>query len=156
MLQPGDIVVVKSNTFIGRTIRKITNSWASHVAVYIGEGFVFEARPGGARTVSLLNYSGPGYAYRSFRLNVTPQQREKFICALIQRTGEGYDYGQIISLAAKRLFNVDLKADNKRLAICSELVYKAAQEAGISVPPIAGGYITPGDFLTWDIATEIK
>lgn len=155
VLEVGDIIVVHSNTLIGRIIRWVTQSWASHVAVYIGEGFVFEARPGGARTVPLANYVGGTWTFRSYRLNVDKAAKDKFIYQLIQKTGVGYDYGQILSIAIHRLFDLELKAQNRRLAICSEIVYQSAKEAGIPVPPIPQAYITPNDFLNWDIATPV-
>lgn len=155
MLQPGDIVIVRSGTLIGRIIRSVTNSWASHVAVYIGDGFVFEARPGGARAVPLILYQGRKLQYRVFRLLVSTEKKERFINQLIQKAGRGYDYGQILSIAIKQLFNIDLKAQNKRLAICSELVYESAAEAGIPVPEISQKYIVPGDFLNWKLLSEV-
>lgn len=155
MLQPGDIVVVKSNTVIGRIIRWTTNSWASHVAVYIGSGYVFEARPGGARAVHISAYEGSKWEYRVFRMMVPNERKNMFINALIQKKDRGYDYGQILSIAINRLFHVDLKAQNRQLAICSELVYEAAQEAGIQVPDVSQKYIVPGDFLKWRILSEV-
>lgn len=155
MLEPGDIVIVRSNTVIGKIIRWITNSWASHVAVYIGTGYVFEARPGGARAVHISAYEGSKWEYRVFRMLVPRERREMFINALIQKKDRGYDYGQILSIAINRLFKIDLKAQNKRLAICSELVYEAAKEAGIKVPDVDQKYIVPGDFLKWRILSEV-
>lgn len=154
-LQVGDIIVVKSNTVIGRIIRKITNSWASHVAVYIGNGYIFEARPGGARAVHISTYEGSKWNYRVFRILVPRTQREKFVNCLIQKRNRGYDYGQILSIACQRLFGWNLKAQNKQLSICSEIIYEAAQEAGISVPPISRSYIVPGDFLKWRLLSEV-
>lgn len=155
MLQSGDIIIVRSNTIIGRIIRKITHSWASHVAVYIGNGFVFEARPGGARAVHISQYEGDKWEYRVFRMLVSSAQREKFINCLIQKKDRGYDYGQIISIAVHRLFGWDLKAQNKRLAICSEIIYESAKEVGIPVPEIKQAYIIPNDFLNWRLLAEV-
>lgn len=152
-LQSGDIIIVHSNTIVGRIIRRITNSWASHIAVYIGNDSVFEARPGGARAVSIHNYDGK---YRVFRMNVDASTISKFVEKLELKQNRGYDYGQIFSIAVKDLFHIKIKAQNKRLTICSEIVYEAAQEAGIPVPPVSQAYITPGDFLNWSILEEIK
>lgn len=153
--KPGDIIVVKSRTMIGRIIRSVTGSWASHVAVYIGDGLVFEARPGGAKAVPLSSYEGDTWEYKVFRLLISKEQKEVFIHKLIQKSGYGYDYGQILSILIKQLFSVNLKAQNRRLAICSELIYEAAKEAGIEVPPIKQAYIVPGDFLKWRIVSEV-
>lgn len=152
-VQSGDIIIVHSQTIVGRIIRWITNSWASHIAVYIGNGLVFEARPGGAKAVSLANYNGQ---YRAFRLNVDSDKISKFVERLELKQNQGYDYGQIFSIALEDLFQIKIKAQNKRLTICSEIVYEAAQEAGIPVPPVSQAYITPGDFLNWNILTEIN
>jgi len=153
MLQIGDIIVVHSETLIGRIIRRITNSWASHIAVYIGNDQVFEARPGGARAVSIHKYDGK---YRAFRMNVDAALISKFVENLELKQNRGYDYGQIFSIALSDLFRIKIKAQNKRLTICSEIVYEAAKEAGIPVPPVSQAYVTPGDFLTWNILTEIN
>lgn len=153
MLQSGDIILVHSQTIIGKVIRWITNSWASHIAVYIGNSLVFEARPGGARAVPLSNYNG---RYRIFRLNTEPEKISKFVENLELKQNRGYDYGQIFSIAVEQLFHITIKAQNKRLTICSEIVYESAQEAGIPVPPVPQAYITPGDFLNWTILSEVK
>jgi hypothetical protein len=152
-VQTGDIIIVHSQTIVGKLIQLVTNSWASHIAVYIGNGLVFEARPGGARAVSLMNYNGQ---YRVFRLNVGSEKISKFVEQLELKQNRGYDYGQIFSIALDQLFRITIKAQNKRLTICSEIVYEAAQEAGIPVPPVSQAYITPGDFLNWNILTEIQ
>lgn len=155
MFLPGDIIVVKSRTLIGKVIRWTTKSWASHVAVYIGDGYVFEARPGGARTVPLTNYEGKKWDYKIYRLEAPKRLIEKFINALIQKTGRGYDYGQIASIAVERLCGLKIKAQNKQLAICSEIIYESAKEVGIQVPEITQAYITPGDFESWKILRKV-
>jgi hypothetical protein len=151
-VQIGDIIIVHSQTIVGKLIRWVTNSWASHIAVYIGNGLVFEARPGGAKAVPLTNYNGQ---YRVFRLNVDLAEISKFVENLELKQNKGYDYGQIFSIAFEDLFHIKIKAQNKRLTICSEIVYESAQEAGIPVPPVSQAYITPGDFFSWNILTEV-
>lgn len=155
MFLPGDIVIVRSQTLIGKTIRWITKSWASHVAVYIGDGFVFEARPGGAKAVSITAYEGKGYEIHVYRPNLPKWMIDKFVNNLVQKAGRGYDYGQIFSIALERLTGWKIKAENRRLAICSEIIYEAAKEVGIKVPEITQAYITPGDFEKWPILTKV-
>ena len=155
-MKSGDIIIVHSNTIAGRIIRWVTNSWASHIAVYIGDGFVFEARPGGAKAVPLSNYEGKNWRYKVYRLQIDDELMFKFMFALMQKQCVGYDYGQIISILLFRLLHIDLRAQNRRLAICSEIIYQAAQEVGIPVPPVTQAYITPGDFLTWSIAKPVQ
>ena len=153
MLQTGDIIIVHSQTLIGRIIRYITNSWASHIAVYLGNGLVFEARPGGAKSVPLFDYNG---SFKAYRMNISSEILSAFLESLEAKQDWGYDYGQIFSIAIKELFHIRIKAQNKRLTICSEVIYESAQEVGIPVPPISQEYITPGDFLNWNILTEVK
>jgi uncharacterized protein YycO len=155
MLLPGDIIVVKSQTVVGKCIRHISKSWASHVAVYVGDGYVFEARPGGAKRVPLANYEGKKWEYRIYRPQIPKWQLEKFLAILQAKHGRGYDYGQIFSIAAKYLFNIEIKAQSKRLAICSEIIYEAAKEAGIRVPKIKQAYVTPGDFEKCKILVKV-
>lgn len=151
-MQPGDVIVVRSKTIVGRIIRWATHSWASHVAVYIGDGLVFEARPLGARAVPLSRYQ----EYRIYRPQIAPDTLRIFLAALARKEGRGYDYGQIVSIAVDRLFGIKLKAQNRRLAICSEIIYEAAKEAGIDLPRVNQAYITPGDFENWPIFKRVE
>jgi hypothetical protein len=109
--------------------------------------------PGGATSVSIHKYDG---CYKAYRLDVDPSLISKFVENLELKQNRGYDYGQIFSIAMEDLFHIKIKAQNKRLTICSEIVYEAAQEAGIPVPPVSQAYITPGDFLNWTILIEVK
>lgn len=122
--------------------------------MYIGDGYVFEAKPGGAGAKAFAAYKDT--EYKIFRLRISDAERHKFVCAVVQQNGEGYDYGQILSIAVQRLFGFDMKADNGRLAICSELIYRAAQAANIPVPSIPERLAIPGDFLNWPIAFQIQ
>ena len=155
MLEYGDIIVVKSPTIIGKIIRWVTQSWASHVCVYIANGWVFEARPGGSKAIEFSHYQKKGYEIHIYRFIAPDITINNFVKILLTKKNMAYDYGQVFGLLIWSLFKINIKAQNHKLAICSEIVFDAANEAGLPLPHISKELITPGDYERWPFLKRI-
>lgn len=105
--------------------------------------------------VPIRLYEGAGHEIHLYRSDLPGWMIEKFIRCLMTKIGRGYDYGQIFSIGLERITGWKIKAQNKQLAICSEIIYESAKEAGIKVPEISQAYITPGDFENWSILRKV-
>jgi hypothetical protein len=153
-LQLGDLIIVQSQTPVGRLIRWATRSWASHVAVYIGEGLVFEAKPSRAGYVQLSKYTKSAqHKWRVYRLRECHEKRLLFVTKLLRKEGRQYDFLQIGYLFVVSLLglrgHLSTKTRHNR-SICSEVVFEALAEAGIKWPQWKQSNAVPGDFEKWD------
>lgn len=154
----GDIVLVRSPRLIGRLIRFFTRGWASHVAVYAGNGLVFEGRPGGAGLTPLHTYNRPGYAIRVMRLKTTSARSARFSEHAQRYVGREYDFVQLIWMAIVFLFRVQRRfnpPDRRKRLICSELVFQALLDAQLPTPDVKICNSTPKDFERWNFVERI-
>lgn len=157
-LKIGDIIIVQSDTVVGRTIRWVTRSWASHVAVYIGDGLVFEAKPSRSGYVSLSKYQSWPYKYRVYRLKTEWENVAMFVERLLTKEGRKYDFWQIGYLLILSLFGLRNRVfvkTSKNRSICSEVIFEALAEAGIKWPKWKQPNVVPGDFESWELLERI-
>jgi uncharacterized protein YycO len=158
MWETGDIIVIQSQTWIGRLIRWITQSWASHVAVFVGDGLLFEARPSRAGYVSIMRYATLSYFWRVYRLKTTQEKKDQFVKCLVRKEGRKYDFLQIIYLFILSLLGlrrlVSIKTSHNR-SICSEVIFEALNEAGIEWKDWKQSNLVPGDFEKWHLLERI-
>lgn len=137
--------------FMAKVVQYGTDSAVNHAGVYVGNGKVVEAQPGGARYADLSLYQGDGTIWAEGLF--LPYEDAGWLVAdeAVRMIGTPYGYKDILAIALaqprfERLFGVDL-IDNfvdwedqpwwvKRLArkdrlICSQLVDEAYRLAGI-------------------------
>lgn len=158
MWEVGDIVVVRSKSLVGRVIRFITKSWASHVAVFVGDGMLFEAKPSRSGYVPVLNYATPTHDWRIYRLRVPEVQKQRFVACLVKKNNRRYDFLQIGYLAVISLLGLRKKVSIKTGAnrsICSEVIFEALQEAGVEWKEWKQSNVVPGDFERWHLLERI-
>ena len=166
--QPGDIAVcwVPSRAAplirLGQLLNGDGHSRHVHAFVYIGEGFLVEAAPGGARQVQLSDtgYTDIVWSYPRF----TPDEatRDRIVRAAHNCVGTPYSALDYQALAAHRLHVPDLRVwpekepsphrvtlreyiDSSRHMICSQLADRCAWEAGeyLFTDGRWPGYVTP-------------
>lgn len=154
----GDVILVRSNSVVGWFIRKITRSWCNHVAVEVEDGNVVEALPSGVKMSPLSKYDDiERFSFRAYRLRVDESLRTKFADAAKRSVGKRYDFKQLGSIFLHKIFKFwrpDLSTSG--LAICSEVVYEAAEQAGISLPKVPKKYFSPADLVEWALLDRIK
>jgi hypothetical protein len=153
-LQPGDIGLASISGDVGALIRvgQFLNgsgfSRYEHAFVYIGDGLIVEAEPGGARCVP-LHY---GDAYWC-RFTPTAAQRAAIVMAArgYAQARVPYGFADYAALAARRL-HVPVPGLRQRIEsagsmICSQLADRCYQDAGYQICNDGrwAGYVTPGD-----------
>lgn len=123
-LEPCDIIFVKrmdNSTWFARMahkiIRWVTKSPYFHVAyVMNSNGVVFEAN--GFRQAGFANLSDYD-EYDVKRLDFSLEDRKEILKQIISTQGSRYDYGEIISLFARKKLGINVYYDNPKYFICS-------------------------------------
>lgn len=129
--QPGDIILTKIKGLTGAAVwlMQLINGDASrwtHVAMYVGDGMLFEAQPAGAQIVPASVYEGR--PVRVIRRVLTDGQRLRAVALAQELDGAPYNWSTYFYLAAYRLrlplstkFFKPRAANPKRM-ICSQAV----------------------------------
>lgn len=149
--RPGDFGVVATHGFVAWVIRKLTKSSVNHAFVYVGDGQIVEAQPGGARLSPATDYQSAVWSH--FPLSQVEQER--IVQAAKACIGVPYSFLDIVALCisilceqktprfiAKRLSRPD------RL-ICSQLVDQCYLSAGLHLfqDGKLPSEVTPADLL---------
>ncbi|MER7922150.1 hypothetical protein ABTY96_03265 [Streptomyces sp. NPDC096057] len=153
--QPGDFALTKIDGVTGRFIA--AGQWlvgdaspVQHALIYVGNGMIVQAMPGGAELIPLEEANEP-YVWSTGRIPLTAAERVQIVGAARGLVGTPYsflDYGSI-ALAHYRIRPAwvrDFVADSGHL-ICSQLVDEAYLRAGVHLfdDGRLPGDVTPGD-----------
>jgi len=157
--EPGDFEVVPMGGQGGKLIQIaqiISNTGRSnyeHARLYLGDGLIVEAQPGGARIVPMsINDGG---LWSTGIIALSDEERSKIIAAgyEIGQAHTGYSAADYFALAAYK-YKVGLLVPGLKWyvgwsgrLICSQLVDKCYQAAGVQLfnDKRWNGYVTPGD-----------
>jgi len=155
-------VAATGNQLVSRLIRWDTSSPVNHAFVYIGDGMIVEARPGGAAVALASNYSNVTWSTGVIQLSI--QQRGAIKTAALADRGVGYGYLDIAAIAFVQKRWHDGKFDpggrfsrwcerrisNMHYLICSQLVDQCYQAAGVHLftDGRPAGLVSPGDLYT--------
>jgi cell wall-associated NlpC family hydrolase len=138
-LQPGDIIFFQGTHFISRGIRAFTNSKWSHVALYVGNGYVIEATAAGVEKNKL-----DPLTKRASRIAVgrIPDLKVEDMTRMIDKAysliGEKYDVWQLLTFGIYFAFRKIgiiwpfLIGDKAGEVVCSALVATCAAVIPIS------------------------
>jgi len=153
--QPGDFALTKIAGITGRFIsagQYLVGDGApvQHAYVYVGDGLIVQAMPGGAELIPLEDANEP-VVWSTGKIPLTAAQRRAIVNEAINLVGTPYsflDYGSI-ALAHYRIRPAwvrDFVASTDHL-ICSQLVVEAYRRAGVELfgPAHLAGDYTPGD-----------
>lgn len=158
---PGDFAVTSIKGDVGFLIS--VGEWLNgsrfghwdHAFVYVGDGLIVEAEPGGARLAGVDEYAGRPIAWSTGKVELTDDQRTAVVAAAKGFVGVPYSAADYFALAlwhfrlripwAKRVMN------SRASMICSELVGFAYESAGV---PLLSGR-EPGDITPADLAQII-
>lgn len=149
MPQPGDYLTTATGGWFGGAIRWITHSKVNHAAVYIGNGYIVEAEPKGARVGHVSEYPEPVWS----NIDLTNPQRYVIVAAAQRFVGTPYNFLDIAAQAVVRLFRwhapqwaLDRVSRTDRLQ-CAQLVDECYMEAGVHLFPDGRpeGMISPED-----------
>jgi uncharacterized protein YycO len=154
-LLPGDFFVTKMNGDVGLliSIGEYLNGdgftqW-DHAGIYVGDGHIVEAQPGGAILSPADRYAGHSETLWSTG-RITPSQEQRTAIAAAARgyVGVGYSEAEYWALAAHRLHvptpGLHEYITHTHRMICSQLVAQSWKDGGFDLfPGEWPGYITP-------------
>lgn len=161
--RPGDFAVVRISGGVGRLIR--IGQWLNgdgyadyeHAFIFIGNGEIVEAEPGGARRALLSEYDGRPIEWSTGQIALTDEQRAAVCAAANDLLGTPYSLFDYLSLALLRFHVrptwVRRYVSDSRHMICSELVDFCYLQAGVHL--FTDGRI-PGDVTPADLANLLR
>jgi len=147
-LMPGDVILirtVKDNPFmalIGWLIRKISNSWSNHSALYMGSGKheMIEALINGVKKTKFEKYMNEKTQLRIYRnTTLTVMQLGLLKAAAYGRVGRRY------SLSDLKDFIIDDGKNDTEQNFCSELIVESYNCTGIKSSAKPSTKSAPGD-----------
>lgn len=154
-IRPGDVLLIRGDTWIDKIIRIITGSPYTHVAGVVNSDEAIEILP--FKTVrfrKLSSYTGRTdvYAYS----DLTDEQRKKIVEQVINKVGTKYDYKLIFWEASRYLLHWKwpYQAGNN-CCLCSTLWAEAYRKAGVDLCPDIL-YPSPGDLGNSAILQKIE
>lgn len=154
--QPGDFALTRIPGRVGALVR--IGQWlngddapVTHAWVYVGDGYVVEAMPGGAILTPLdVATSMPPVVWSTGRFDLTAGQRTAIVDEAYALIDTPYSFLDYLSMALAR-FHVrpewlrDYVASTGHM-ICSQLVAECYLQAGVDLAPgNISGDVTPGD-----------
>jgi len=145
----GDYGVVKTNGFFGKLIRLGTMSRWNHAFIYIGDGQIVEATPGGVIISPVSKY--PLIAWNQHE-PLSDGTREVIKANAIALVGKAYSF-LTIALLAFRILGVKALSNSKVMGymaqkegyICSELVEECYDKANYVLLNKFDYLVVPGD-----------
>lgn len=169
-LEPGDIIISTTNQIISKAIKIATDSEISHSAVYVGDGNVIEAVSDGVLLRSLntaLSDASLAVAYR--HIHITPEKSQRMLNYLTAMKDQKrkYDFWGIVKIAPHQVMNTYIKklpesvqeklknnigsiklgTDPNNEFYCSELVFDALKDAGLSISNVEATFKSPEDIV---------
>ncbi|MFD9205942.1 hypothetical protein ACFVZM_06640 [Streptomyces sioyaensis] len=158
---PGDFALTKIRGIAGAAISAgqfLIGDGApvQHAMVYVGDGLIVQAMPGGAECIRLEDAS-PVVAWSTGKFEMTDWQRDGIVFAARALVGTPYSFLDFGSLALER-FHIRSQwvrdyVQSTGHMICSQLVDEAYRRAGVSL--FADGR-TPGDVTPGDLYRLIE
>lgn len=147
MIEPGDILLVRGNSFWERIIEWGTSSPYSHAAMQIpwqhGCELIESKEFRGIRVVPRYLYARADW----FRVGCTEKQRKRAWAAALSRLGDPYGWAEVAHDWNRPLAGLALaKRTHLRAVDCSMLVVWAYRQAGVNLTNRP--YPTPAD-LAW-------
>ena len=130
-----DLILVRTNTFIGKKIREITNSYYNHVGMFIDDENIIESKNGVGVIITpfkkfkeLKAKNKIDFAIYRFKQPLKLNELKMVGEYLRSQVGKKYDIMQFLSLLIFFIFHVDRNVnpiDIENAFICSELIGKA-------------------------------
>jgi len=162
-----NIILVKSNNFIGKQIRKITDSKYNHIGIFIKENKIIESSfTKGVIITSFDKYKEQAknnkLSFDIYKFKKPILEKEWSIARdyLLKQVGNKYDIMQVISLFIFFMLHINRKnvepIDIEKAFICSELIGKACDKINIKfTEEVDLDNLTPKDIETSDIIEKI-
>lgn len=159
MALPGDFGLVSIKGGVGFLIR--IGQWLNgdgfrnyeHAFVYVGDGKIVEAEPGGARISDLAEYDGRAILWSTGLIPLTDEQRSLIVQSALAQEGTPYSFLDYLAIALYRLGikhpGVAKRVEDSKHLICSQLVALDYEHAGIPVTDFPPYLVTPGKLTNY-------
>lgn len=148
-MEAGDIILVKSDTFISKAISKIQGSEYTHVVMAVDKERVIEAdRFILSRIVKFTPKQGQTYKVLTPKNPLTDEQKKILKERAQQLVGKSYDWIGIIKLFVQLVFKLNASKiiSDTNSFWCSELVDFVYQQLNIDlVPHVSSNVVSPTD-----------
>ncbi|MDF2534079.1 MAG: Permuted papain-like amidase enzyme YaeF/YiiX, family [Bacillales bacterium] len=134
MPKQGDIVFFKSNgNLLGRLISFFSRAKYEivHVAIYVERDITIETNLSKRVNYATISEYKAECVIKSYK-DITDEQREIILEYCKNRFGEPYDLVQIFELFLE-YFGIDFPYKERKMKICSTLVWNAYDHAGIKL-----------------------
>lgn len=160
-LKVGSIVFVAHHRWLSWLIRVFLGFKFSHVAYYLGMGYVLESDAGGVQLNNISNYLDGDVFYGEVVDNPLPADSVSLMSrAMLQHLEDKYDYTLLAGSALAQLSLVSQRSWLQRLVnrsdswICSELIAEGFRAAGVKLPKQPAA-MTPKDIYKL-LAEELR
>lgn len=162
--QPGDFGLVSIKGGVGFLIRvgQFLNGDGfldyEHAFIYIGNGQIVEAEPGGAVISQLSEYDGRAIMWSTDLVPLTANQRTVIVEAAVSQVGTPYSFLDYLAIG---LYRIGLRhpgvakyvLSSKHL-ICSQLVAQDFSDAGVALTDYPPYLVTPGRLTKYLLKLE--
>lgn len=122
-----------------------------HAFIYVGDGKIVEAEPGGALISDLAEYDGRSIIWSTDLIPLTDEQRALIVQSALAQEGTPYSFLDYLAIALYRLGikhpGVAKRVESSKHLICSQLVALDYEHAGIPVTDLPPYLVTPGKLL---------
>ena len=150
-LQPYDIIVVYNpKSWLHKLIYRVTEYKAGHVALYVGNGKIYQATSHGVQCNDVRNYTDKHKIFicRYWENLLTQMHNDAILQYCEKSAGKKYAFLQLAMMLLKYTFRLSRVPDvSKSAMICSEFVAEAFEYAGIDLCFKPSHEVTPADIL---------
>lgn len=167
-VQPGDILAIRGNGFLGRAILRLTDAAVSHVGVIITasspleNSLVIEALARVRTRVLSESIARATKAWVLSPLNATAEQRQLILERALTFSAHDYGYADLVLQLTDALTHGTWFTDHltfgllNQWPICSYVAGVAYQSAGLTFGKINDVSLTPGDIWNFAIRNQDK
>lgn len=147
IMRPGDLLLVKGNTFESKIIRWITRCPFTHMCIVVNKKQVVEATAnflrfdiGNVRLSPLSKYAKNDTAI--LRPQLSKWQHKKLLRAALSKVGCSYDNLGLLRIAARLFFPIKIFRPQNKYN-CTSFIRESLRTAGLRL-----NYFLPTHFLT--------
>lgn len=159
MALPGDFGLVSIKGGVGFLIRigQFLNGDGfrnyEHAFIYVGDGKIVEAEPGGARISDLAEYDGRAILWSTGLIPLTDEQRNLIVQSALAQEGTPYSFLDYLAIGLYRLGikhpGVAKRVEDSKHLICSQLVALDYEHAGVKLTDYPPYLVTPGKLTNY-------
>jgi hypothetical protein len=119
-----------------------------HAFIYVGDGKIVEAMPGGALVSDLSEYDGRTILWSTGLIPLTAVQRNNIVSRALYQKGIPYSFLDYLAIALYRLHikhpGVAKRVEDSDHLICSQLVAEDYDAEGATLTDLPPYLVTPG------------